>query len=314
MSHHKPFARCPSFAAWPASADRRVQLGSDSDSSDDTARATDASPRPAADRRPSGRHGDRQRSTDADRRHRRHDAGHRAGCPRGRGGARTSARWSRRPVTRSSSAWSTPKAPRASTSPRCARDTDLAVDFLNAHGGFGGRPIEIEHCTAAGSPETSQACAQELAGKGVEMVMLGLDLFPGYDTFTAAGIPVVGVLPILPGDYTANALFVTRRQLHHHGRDGGVRRRAASTRKTVGIISADNAGANGSEADLTEGVRQGRHHLRVVKGGDNETDAGIPGSDARGQRHDPDVLCRCTPMPAASGRCAAVWRSASRRR
>ena len=45
-------------------------------------------------------------------------------------------------------------------------------------------------------------------GKGVEMIMLGLDLFPGYDTYTAADIPVTGVLPILPGDYTANALFL----------------------------------------------------------------------------------------------------------
>ena len=38
--------------------------------------------------------------------------------------------------------------------PEMRTDTDLAVDYLNAHGGFGGRPIEIEHCTAAGSPET----------------------------------------------------------------------------------------------------------------------------------------------------------------
>ena len=72
--------------------------------------------------------------------------------------------------------------------PEMRTDTDLAVDYLNQHGGMGDRPIEIVHCAAAGSPETSQACAQELTGKNVEMVMLGLDLFPGYDTFAASGI------------------------------------------------------------------------------------------------------------------------------
>ena len=164
-------------------------------------------------------------------------------------------------------------------------DTDLAVDYLNAHGGFGGRPIEIEHCTAAGSPETSQACAQELAGKGVELVMLGLDLFPGYDTFAAAGIPVVGALPILPGDYTADTLFVT---------GGNSTTMAAMVAlavehfdaQTVGIISADNPGANGSEAALTAALDKAGLEYVSVKGGDNETDAGIPGSAARGQQHE----------------------------
>ncbi len=65
-----------------------------------------------------------------------------------------------------------------------------AVDYLNEHGGMGGRPIRLESCAASGSPETSQACAQELAGKNVELVLLGLDLFPDYATYTAADIPV----------------------------------------------------------------------------------------------------------------------------
>jgi hypothetical protein len=35
--------------------------------------------------------------------------------------------------------------------------TQAAADYLNQHGGMGGRPIRLEHCAAAGSPETSQA-------------------------------------------------------------------------------------------------------------------------------------------------------------
>jgi len=173
--------------------------------------------------------------------------------------------------------------------PEMRTDTDLAVDYLNAHGGFGGRPIEIEHCTAAGSPETSQACAQELAGKGVELVMLGLDLFPGYDTFAAAGIPVVGALPILPGDYTADALFVT---------GGNSTTMAAMVAlavehfdaQTVGIISADNPGANGSEAALIGALDKAGLDYVSVKGGDNETDAGFQGLLREANSTNPDVL------------------------
>ncbi|MDG2439119.1 MAG: hypothetical protein P8M10_07365, partial [Ilumatobacter sp.] len=36
--------------------------------------------------------------------------------------------------------------------PEMRTDTDLAVTYLNEHGGMGGRPVQIEHCAAAGSP------------------------------------------------------------------------------------------------------------------------------------------------------------------
>lgn len=173
--------------------------------------------------------------------------------------------------------------------PEMRTDTDLAVTYLNEHGGMGGRPVQIEHCTAAGSPETSQACAQELSGKGVELAMLGLDLFPGYDTFAASSIPVVGALPILPPDYSANALFVT---------GGNATTMAAIVAlaveefdaSTVGIISADNAGANGSEAALTAALDKAGITYVSIKGGDNETDAGFQGLIREANSDNPDVL------------------------
>ena len=119
--------------------------------------------------------------------------------------------------------------------------------------------------------------------------MLGLDLFPGYDTFAAAGIPVVGALPILPGDYTADALFVT----------GGNSTTMAAIvalavehfdAKTVGIISADNPGANGSEAALTGALDKAGLAYVSVKGGDNETDAGFQGLLHEANSTNPDVL------------------------
>jgi len=173
--------------------------------------------------------------------------------------------------------------------PEMRTDTDLAVAYLNEHGGFGGRPIEVVHCTAAGSPETSQSCAQEMSGEGVELVMLGLDLFPGYDTYAASDIPVFGALPILPGDYTADALFHTGGNATTMAGMAGfaVEQFGAAT---VGIISADNPGANGSEASLTAALDKAGVSYVSIKGGDNETDAGFQGLMREATKDDPDVL------------------------
>ena len=173
--------------------------------------------------------------------------------------------------------------------PEMRTDTDLAVTYLNEHGGMGGRPVQIEHCAAAGSPETSQACAQELSGKGVDFVMLGLDLFPGYETFAASGIPVFGALPILPPDYTADALFLT---------GGNATTMAAIAAlavehyraSTVGVISADSAGGNSSEAALTGALDKAGLSYVSIKGGAVETDAGFQGLIREANSDEPDVL------------------------
>jgi branched-chain amino acid transport system substrate-binding protein len=173
--------------------------------------------------------------------------------------------------------------------PEMRVDMEAAVDYLNQHGGFGGRPIKLETCAVKGSPETSQACAQELAGKNVELVLIGLDLFPDYPTYTAAGIPVIGVLPILPGDYTANALFLTGGNATTTGAMAAVAKDHFGA-KTVGIVSADNAGANGTEAALTAALDIAGIAHTTVKGGDNETDAGYQGLMREAAKDNPDLL------------------------
>ncbi len=173
--------------------------------------------------------------------------------------------------------------------PEMRVDMEATIDYLNQHGGLGGRPIKLETCAVKGSPETSQACAQELAGKNVELVLIGLDLFPDYATYTAANIPVIGVLPILPGDYTANALFLTGGNATTTGAMAAVAKEHFGA-TTAAIVSADNPGANGTEASLTAALDlAGISHI-TVKGGDNETDAGYQGLMREAAKDNPDVL------------------------
>ncbi len=164
-----------------------------------------------------------------------------------------------------------------------------SVDYLNQHGGLGGRPVVLESCAANGSPETSQACAQELVGKNVELVLLGLDLFPSYATYNAAGAPVVGVLPILPGDYTADALFLTGGNATSMAAVAAVAKNHFQA-ATVGIVSADNPGANSTEASLAAALDKAGIAHTTIKGGDNETDAGYQGLMREAVKGDPDLL------------------------
>jgi hypothetical protein len=173
--------------------------------------------------------------------------------------------------------------------PDLRRFAEASFEYMNACGGFGGRPVKLETCVAGGTPETSQKCAQELVGKGVELILLGLDLFPDYATYGAANVPVIGVLPILPPDNTAEALFLTG----GNATTTAVMAVIAQDRyqaKTVGIIHADNAGANSTAAGVEAALDKAGIKWKAVKGGDNETDAGYLGLMLAANADDPDIL------------------------
>ena len=173
--------------------------------------------------------------------------------------------------------------------PDIRRFIEAAVEYTNEHGGLGNRPVKLETCIANGSPETSQACAQELVGKNVELVLLGLDLFPDYKTYEAASIPIIGVLPILPIDYTANALFLTGGNATSQAAIAAVAKEYYSA-SNVSIIHADNAGANSTAASLQAALDKAGIAWEAVKGGDNETDAGYQGLVREAASGDPDVI------------------------
>ena len=163
------------------------------------------------------------------------------------------------------------------------------VEYLNQHGGFGGRPIVLETCIASGSPESSQACAQELVGKNVELVFLGVDLFADYATYGAADLPVLGVLPILPTDYAADALFLTGGNVTVMAATALAARDHFGATK-VGIVHADSPGSNSSANSLVAALDAlGVDHV-TVKGGEVETDAGFQGLVREVASADPDLL------------------------
>ena len=102
-------------------------------------------------------------------------------------------------------------------------------------------------------------------------------------------MPVIGVLPILPGDYTADALFLTGGNATLSAAMVAVAQDHFEAR-TVAIISSDNPGANASVAALTASLDLAGIAHTTVKGGDNETDAGFQGSIREAAADDPDLL------------------------
>lgn len=87
---------------------------------------------------------------------------------------------------------------------------EAAVEYINQEaGGISGRPLEVMYCTADGTPERSQACANEMVSGGVVSVTFGQDLgasaaMPIYED---AGIPVVGGAPVSPAELTSESAF-----------------------------------------------------------------------------------------------------------
>jgi branched-chain amino acid transport system substrate-binding protein len=173
--------------------------------------------------------------------------------------------------------------------PEMRIDTQLAIDFLNEHGGMGDRPIQMVSCAVSGSPESSQECAQTLIGEEVELVMLGLDLFPAYDTYAAASIPVFGAIPVLPDDFSADALYITGGNATAMAGIAGYAVDGLGA-TSAAIISPDNPGGNSSLSALTASFDVLGVEYDSVTGGEVETDSGFQGLMREAARNDPDVV------------------------
>jgi branched-chain amino acid transport system substrate-binding protein len=142
-------------------------------------------------------------------------------------------------------------------------------------GGIGGRPIELVTCAAKGTPESSQACAQQLTNAKVQLVMVGLEVFADYTTYAAANVPLVGIVPVLPGDYVAAGArylsggnLVVMTTIARYLSDPtylGV--------KSASVVMSDTAASNSALGILQGALDKAGVKLTVVKGADNATEA-----------------------------------------
>lgn len=167
-----------------------------------------------------------------------------------------------------------------------------AAEYANTElGGFGGRPVELEICISQGSPESSQACAQDLAAQGVALAVIGLDVFVDYATFSAAGIPVIGAVPILPPDYTADAVYITAGNLVVQGSTANaITNPKYLGLKSVAVIANDAAATVSALASLEPALAKGGASVVVVKGGETETDAGYRSLMQQAAESNPEAI------------------------
>ncbi|MBV6507879.1 MAG: hypothetical protein JJLCMIEE_00937 [Acidimicrobiales bacterium] len=93
-----------------------------------------------------------------------------------------------------------------------ARESALAaVDYINYElGGVDGRPIELEVCVATGSPEESEACANQIVQAEPVVVTAGADL--GTDVslpiYASAGLSFAGTGPVGLAEYTSDNSYL----------------------------------------------------------------------------------------------------------
>lgn len=167
-----------------------------------------------------------------------------------------------------------------------------AADYINTElGGFGGRPLELIVCATQASPESSQACAQDLAARGVDMAMIGLDLFVAYGTFESAGIPVIGAVPVFAGDYSANAVYITAGNLVVQAATANA---IVSEKylglKRVAIIAADSGATADALTYLEPALKAGGAEFTTIKGGETESDAGYRSLMQQAAAFDPTAI------------------------
>lgn len=95
--------------------------------------------------------------------------------------------------------------------PEFRRDAEAAVRYVNSElGGVHNRPLRLEPCLTNGSPESAQACANELRAKQVTAVLAGPELSagPALAVFENAQIPYVGLTPALGDELQSTASFM----------------------------------------------------------------------------------------------------------
>jgi len=101
--------------------------------------------------------------------------------------------------------------------PEATLGAEAAVKYINEElGGWGsdiqngkaGRPIKLEVCKTAISPDDSQRCANELVAKKPDLAVSTINFFGNHlPIFEAAGIPAIVTSPVTIADFTSKSAY-----------------------------------------------------------------------------------------------------------
>jgi ABC-type branched-subunit amino acid transport system substrate-binding protein len=157
--------------------------------------------------------------------------------------------------------------------PEYRQAVEAAAKYANAKlKGINGAKIKLETCNTKGTGEGGDACAQQLIDAGAQVVLAALPVFVPHDTFAAAGIPVIGNVPILPPD------FQSENAVYFGGGNPGVMASMAKylkqnlKAKQVGIVSTTNPAGATALPLLTDALDKLGVKYKVATGGDAEAD------------------------------------------
>lgn len=187
---------------------------------------------------------------------------------------------------------------------------EAARAYINGElDGVDGRPLEFDVCITNGTPESSSACANKMVERGVVSVLGGVDLgsAASLPILAAAGIPYLGMTPLLPADLTTDGAFTL---------DPGGLGTAANAffavneldAESVTILHDDSApGRQLAEAFvrpvLAKGVASGDIELVAEK----QNSADMAPAVAAAIQGDPDAVIVVFPPPA----CARIMQAAA---
>jgi len=101
--------------------------------------------------------------------------------------------------------------------PEATLGAQAAVKYINEElGGWGsdiqngkpGRPIQLEVCKTAISPDDSQRCANEIVSKKPDLAVSTINFFGNHlPIFEAAGIPAIVTSPVTIADFTSKSAY-----------------------------------------------------------------------------------------------------------
>lgn len=182
--------------------------------------------------------------------------------------------------------------------------SEAARKYINAElNGLKGRPFEFHVCITNGSPESSTACANQMVEQKVVAVLGGVDLgsAASLPILTKAGIPYVGMTPLLPADFTTDGAFTL---------DPGGLGTAANAAFAVDELNADRVSV--LHDDSPQGRQLAENFVRPVllKRGlaaesvklvpEKQDTADMAPAVEAATTEDPDVVIAVFPPPACS--------------